>query len=142
MVIQRIQTLFLLLAVGFMAIFCFTPFATLASDAANPESMSPVFVKDAPVFMVLNIVIAVLLFLSIFMFKNLRQQMKVTIASMVLLCASLVSFGLVMYVGMPDAHIIWTGGAVLLVCALICALLAYRGMKKDHKLLTSYDRLR
>lgn len=141
MVIQRIQTLFLLLAVGFMALFCLTPFATLdAVEAA--DSVTPVFVKDAPVYMILNIVIAVLLFLSIFMFKNLKRQMTITLASMVLICASIVSFGFVLYVGMPDAHIIWTGGAVLLVCALVCALLAYRGMKKDKRLLSSYDRLR
>ncbi|MDE6278226.1 MAG: DUF4293 domain-containing protein [Muribaculaceae bacterium] len=141
MVIQRIQTLFLLLAVGFMALFCLTPFATLDVAEAS-DSMTPVFVKDAPVYMILNIVIAVLLFLGIFMFKNLKLQMKITLASMVLICASIVSFGFVLYVGMPDAHIIWTGGAVLLVCALISTLLAYRGMKKDHRLLTSYDRLR
>lgn len=141
MVIQRIQTLFLLLAVVFMAMFCLTPFATL-DCAESAESWAPVFVKDAPVFMVLNLVIAVLLFLGIFMFKNLRQQMKVTLVSIVLICASIVTFGFVLFVGMPGAHIIWTGGVLLLVAALICALFAYRGMKKDHKLLTSYDRLR
>ena len=141
MVIQRIQTLFLLLAVAFMAMFCLTPFATIVC-AESAESWTPVFVKDAPVFMVLNLVIAVLLFLGIFMFKNLRQQMKVTLVSIVLICASIVTFGFVLFVGMPGAHIIWTGGVLLLVAALICALFAYRGMKKDHKLLTSYDRLR
>ncbi len=141
MVIQRIQTLFLLLAVGFMILFCLTPFAS--AEAANAaDSFTPVFVKDAPVYMILNIVIAVLLFLGIFMFKNLKQQMKVTVASMLLICASIVSFGFLLFVGMPDAHVIWTGGVLLLVCALVCALFAYRGMKKDHKLLTSYDRLR
>lgn len=141
MVIQRIQTLFLLMAVIFMAIFCFTPIATL-EVAESADSFSPVFVKDAPVFMVLNILIALLLFIGIFMFKNLRRQMTVTLASMVLICASIVTFGFVLYVGMPGAHIIWTGGVLLLIAALIAALLAYRSMKKDKKLLSSYDRLR
>lgn len=141
MVIQRIQTLFLLLAVVFMAVFCLTPIATL-DVAESAESFSPVFVKDAPVFMVLNIVIAVLLFIGIFLFKNLKRQISVTVASMVLICASIVTFGIILYAGMPDAHIIWTGGVLLLVAALICAFLAYRGMKKDRKLLSSYDRLR
>ena len=110
--------------------------------AESPESFSPVFVKDAPVFMVLNILIAVLLFIGIFLFKNIRRQMTVTLASMVLICASIVTFGFVLYVGMPGAHIVWTGGVLLLVAALIAALFAYRGMKKDKKLLSSYDRLR
>lgn len=141
MVIQRIQTLFLLVAVVFMALFCLTPIATL-DVAESTESFSPVFVKDAPVFMVLNILIAVLLFIGIFLFKNIRRQMTVTLASMLLICASIVTFGFVLYVGMPGAHIVWTGGVLLLVAALIAALFAYRGMKKDKKLLSSYDRLR
>ncbi|MDE6310806.1 MAG: DUF4293 domain-containing protein, partial [Muribaculaceae bacterium] len=33
MVIQRIQTLFLLLAVGFMILFCLTPFASAEAAA-------------------------------------------------------------------------------------------------------------
>lgn len=141
MVIQRIQTLFLLLAVVFMTVFCMTPIATLDA-AGSAESCSPVFVKDAPVFMILNILIAVLLFIGIFLFKDLKRQMTVTLASMVLICASIVTFGFILYAGMPGAHIIWTGGILLLVAALIAALMAYRGMKKDKKLLSSYDRLR
>ena len=141
MVIQRWQNLLLLVALILMCIFCVTPYAqTAAADAAIEPSK--VFVKDAPVFLVLNLVIAAFLLIAIFTFKNLRRQMAVTIISIVLVCASIVTCGFMLYTAMPDAELIWTGGVLLLVAALVCALAAYRFMRKDHNLLRSYDRLR
>ena len=140
MVIQRWQTLFLLIAVALMGIFCCTPWATLAAEGSIEAT--PIFLAHAPVLLVLNIVIAALLFISIFLFKNLRRQMTVTLLSMILICASLVTCGLTLYVAFPGASLIWTGGVLLLLVALVCVVFAYRFMKKDRKLLSSYDRLR
>ncbi|MBJ2188986.1 MAG: DUF4293 domain-containing protein [Muribaculaceae bacterium] len=139
MQIQRIQTLMLLIAAIFIGVFCFTPFATVAAEGAEPTAM---FVKDAPVLLILNIVVAALLLITIFMYHNLRQQMKMTILAIVLICASMVTSGFVIGVGMENATPVLLGGVVLLVLALLFALLAYRGMKRDHKLLRSMDRLR
>lgn len=141
MVIQRIQSLYLLIALVLTAIFCATPFAQIPADF-SPESFSPVGVKDFPVLLVLNLAIAVLLLLSIFMFKNLKAQITATMACIVLLCASIVSCAFVVYAGVPGAAFIWTGGVILLVVAAIFALLALRGIKHDRNLLSSYDRLR
>lgn len=140
MVIQRLQTLFLLIAVVLMCVFCCTPWASHAAEGV--AEASPVFVSEAPVLLILNIVIAVLLFISIFMFKNLKRQMTVTVLSIILICASMVACGILLYTAYPGATFIWTGGVLLLLVALVCVLFAYRFMKKDHKLLTSYDRLR
>ena len=140
MVIQRWQTLLRLIAVALMCVFCCTPWAYRAAEGTL-EAI-PVLVSDAPVLLVINIVIAALLFLSIFMFNNLKRQMTVTILSMVLICASIVTCGLMLYVAYPGASLVWTGGVLLLLAALVCALFAYRFMKKDRKLLSSYDRLR
>lgn len=142
MVIQRLQTLLLLIAVVLMAVFCLTPFATVPAADAAAAGPTSVFVKDAPVFMVLNITIALLLFLAIFMFKNLRRQMTVTLLSIVLVAASIVTGCFVLYVGMPDATPVLFGGIVLLGVVLVLALFAYRCMGRDRKLLSSYDRLR
>lgn len=139
MQIQRIQTLYLLVAAVLVGIFCLTPFAhTLADDG----SVSHVFVQDTPVLLVVNICIAVLLFLNIFMYKNLRRQMTVTLVSMLLLAGSAVACGMVVTVGMPDAGLLWTGGIVLLLVALVMVLFAYRGMSRDRRKLASLDRLR
>lgn len=129
----------LLIAAIFIGVFCFTPFATVAAEGAEPTAM---FVKDAPVLLILNIVVAALLLITIFMYHNLRQQMKMTILAIVLICASMVTSGFVIGVGMENATPVLLGGVVLLVLALLFALLAYRGMKRDHKLLRSMDHLR
>lgn len=141
MVIQRWQSLLLLIAVVLMCIFCATPYARITAAEAAVEP-TDVFVYDAPVFLIVNIVIAAVLFIAIFMYKNLARQMTITLISIVLLCASMVTCGFILYSTMPDAELIWTGGVLLLVVALVCALAAYRCMGKDRKLLRSYDRLR
>lgn len=129
----------LLIAAILIGVFCFTPFATVTAEGAHPTSL---FVKDAPALLIINIVIAVLLVITIFMYRNLKQQMKMTILSIVLICASMVTSGFVMAVGFENATPVLFGGVVILVLALLFALLAYRGMKRDHKLLRSMDRLR
>jgi len=123
-----------------MCVFCATPYAT--RTVVESAEMAPVFVSDAPVYLVLNIAIAVLLFISIFLFKNLRLQMKVTLVSIVLIVASMLTCGIMLYASMPDAALIWTGGVLLLVAALVCAIFGLRFMRRDHNLLRSYDRLR
>lgn len=142
MVIQRWQSLLLLIGVVLMCVFCATPYAIRHAVEGAEAIASPVFVAEAPVFLILNIVIAVLLFIAIFMYKNLKRQMTVTLLSMVLVVCSLVTCGFILYRAMPDAELIWTGGVLLLIAALVCALAAYRFMRKDRNLLRSYDRMR
>ncbi|MDE6136196.1 MAG: DUF4293 domain-containing protein [Muribaculaceae bacterium] len=139
MQIQRIQTLLLLIAVALMCVFCLTPYAqTTAADG----TVTDVFVKDTPVLLIVNACIAVLLFLNIFLYKDLKRQMSLTIVSALLLAGSAVACGFVVTVGLPDARLIWTGGVLLLVVTLILALCAYRCMRSDKRKLSSYDRLR
>ena len=138
MVIQRIQSLMLLIAAVLTAVFCFVPFASVETGSA----VSAVMVKDAPVLLILNIVVGLLMFLIIFMYRDLRRQMRMTLLAMVLLCASIVTCGFIVFVGIPGAELVLLGGVSLLVLALLFALLAYRGMKRAHRLLTSADRLR
>ena len=139
MQIQRLQSLLLLLAVAVMCILCLTPYAQNIAADGTP---TPVFMKDTPVLLVVNICIAVLLLLNIFMYKNLRKQMRVTLLSILLLAGSCVASGFVITIGMPGARLIWTGGVLLLIVALILTISAYRCMRRDHRKLTSYDRLR
>ncbi len=141
MVIQRIQTLLLLIAAILVAVFCMTPIATEAAVGVETVAVKH-FISEAPVLLIVNILIAVLLVITIFMYKNLRQQMKVTLLCIVLIAASIVSSIFVLYNQWPGAEFFWFGGILLLGVSLIFALAAYRGMNKDHKLLRSMDRLR
>lgn len=133
MVIQRIQSLWLLIALGFTALLGFRPIAWVADKA--------VYLKDAPVLVVIDILVAVLLLISIFTFKNLKLQKKITVLSVMLLAVMAVAGGFFLYNNAPTAKLEWLGGIVLLVLAAIFALLAWRGMNRDQKLLKSSDRL-
>ena len=129
----------LALAVIVMAIFCSTPFATVSATAEQVES---VYLKDAPVLMIVSILIGVVLFLSIFMYKDLKRQMTMTLVSMVLRVAAIVTGIFIVYYAMPDAQLVIFGGVTLLVVTFILALGAYTMMNRDRKLLDSYNRLR
>lgn len=129
----------LALAVIVMAIFCSTPFATVSATAEQVES---VYLKDAPVLMIVSILIGVVLFLSIFMYKDLKRQMTMTLVSMVLLVAAIVTGIFIVYYAMPDAQLVIFGGVTLLVVTFVLALGAYSMMNRDRKLLDSYNRLR
>ena len=67
MVIQRWQTLWLLVAVVLVAVFCFVPMALVTSDALNPDSATFLNPIDVPVLLVVNGVAALLLFIAIFL---------------------------------------------------------------------------
>lgn len=141
MVIQRWQTVFLFLGTVLMVLFCLLPFANVTVDA----EIMKLHPSDFPVYLILNVLIAVLLFIAIFLYRNLKRQKTVTLVSMVLIACSAVTGGITLYgPSAPEGavDIIWGGGMVLLIVALLLALAAYRGIKKDQRTLSSYDRLR
>ncbi len=139
MVIQRWQTVFLLVAAIMMGIFCFSPIAYLHIG----ETVKGFHPADAPAYLIVNVLIAVLLILCIFMYRNLRRQMLMTLVVIVLIAASMVTGGFIIYGGMNEGGAVELATAdLLLLGTAIFAVLAYRRMGRDHKLLTSYDRLR
>ena len=140
MVIQRWQSVLLLLAVIVMAIFCCTPLANYTPAAA--EQAASVYAKDAPVLLTVSLLVATLMFISIFLYTNLKRQMTVTILSIGLIVATIVTGFFVIYNAYPGAEFVVFGGLLLLVIALVFALGAYRMMRSDLRKLRSYDRLR
>lgn len=137
MVIQRWQSLLLFIAVVLTAIFCFTPFAILG----EPDNLN-LYPIDAPALLVMCVTSAVLLFICIFLFKNLKLQMRVATICIILLVCTIAVDLIFTFTTFAGADIIWTGGLLLLFVALICTMLARRLMKKDYNLLRSYDRMR
>ncbi|MDE7125214.1 MAG: DUF4293 domain-containing protein [Muribaculaceae bacterium] len=139
MVIQRWQTVFLLIAAIMAGIFSFSTVAVFHVG----ETVNGFQPADAPVYLTVNILIALLLVLCIFMYRNLRRQMLMTLVSIVLVAASMVSGGFIIYGGMNGGGTVELVGAdLLLLGTAIFALLAYRRMGRDRKLLSSYDSLR
>lgn len=141
MVIQRWQTVFLFIATVLVVIFMLVPFA----NVTGAEGITQLKPGHYTGYLILNVVIAVILFLSIFLYRNLRFQKKITLISMVMLAVSVVTGGFCLYgpqVPWTEVEIIWGGGIVLLIIALLLALAAYRRMSADQKLLSDSGRIR
>lgn len=133
MVLQRWQTVLLFLAFVLMTVFCVTP---IASDAAG-TSVFPWF--NIP-FLILNIVVALLLFIDIFLYRNLRLQMRWAVVIMLL---EAVSAGLgFAIVYCTDGLTMSLFGPPFVVAALVLTWFGRRFMDKDRKLLAAADRIR
>ena len=143
MVIQRWQTVWLLVATVLVAVFCCIPMAIVPGEVNDPNSVTFMRPVDVPVFMVVNIVVAFLFFLSILLYKNTTRQKTLTLVSILLIVVVMVTEVLLLY-SWNDAYggIEWLGSIFLLLAALVFALLAYRGINHDERLLKAADRLR
>lgn len=143
MVIQRWQSVLLLLAVVFMGLFCVTPYAIIEVANGVTSSFEP---ASSPVFLILNVAVAILLFVDIFLFTNLKLQMRIAKMNIVLIVASFISLGVMCYTMVSSQTSSYsfelTYSVLYLVAALVSAIFALRFMRRDHKLLSSYDRLR
>ncbi len=141
MVIQRWQSVLLLLATIFMAVSATLPFAEVALDSAKPDVLTEIFPKQHTVYLILNVTIAVLLFVAIFLFKNLRRQRMVSKIAIMLIVVSAVAGVLLSYTnyGVACLH---PSCIVAHAGALFTSVWAYIRIGKDQKLLSSADRLR
>lgn len=133
MVIQRWQSLYLLIASIFMGLFCYLPIALVENSELS--------VYNFPIYLTLNVLIAILLFISIFLYKNLARQKTVVKICMMLNVASIIAGALIMYNIWTDV-ISWKGTLLLVVATLGIMLGAYRHIVADERLLKNYDRIR
>lgn len=144
MVIQRWQTVWLLVAAVLMGVFCFVPMARVATDLPDPNSVTFLYPIDMPVLFTLNALVGVLLLIAIFLYRNMRRQKMLTLVSMLLIVASIVAEAIVLFTwdGENGSKVKWMGSIFLLVGAFAFAWLAWRGISSDEKLLRAADRLR
>ena len=150
--IQRIQSVWLLLAAIFMsALFYVDVYSVLVPSAVDmPAKMvndyaAVVSIKNNFLALGLAGASTLLSLVTIFMFKKRKQQVSLTWLN-ILLCIGLVFW---LYIGLnnfwsnyPDnGGNIWIG-LFLPVITVFLLLLALRGLRKDEKLIKSLDRLR
>lgn len=139
MQIQRIQTLYLLIAAILTGMFCFLPYAAVS---VSEDETAKVLASETPILFILNITITILLVINIFMYKNLKQQIRVALLNILLIIGSVITTLIYIYVGHVEAVPAFDGGAILLVLAESFAIAARRAMIKDKKRLSAADRLR
>ncbi|MDE6504150.1 MAG: DUF4293 domain-containing protein [Muribaculaceae bacterium] len=139
MVIQRWQSVLLLLASVFMGAYSLLPAATLYD---SPDTVT-VFPIDFPGNLIGNIIIALLLFASIFLYRNTRLQRRMLAGAMILMLISAAcGFLAIGPLHGTEPDIVFGFSCCFLPLALIATFMAYRRILADEKLLRSYDRLR
>ncbi len=110
-----------------------------SSTEGNPQIITSLIP-----FSVIILVICILSFSAIFVYKNRTIQLKMTAAVIFL---TLVVIGLTVYfavtiTGKYQVEIVPSLKMFLPVLMLSLGIMAYAGIKKDEKLVKSYDRLR
>ena len=150
--IQRIQSLFLLIAVMLLFVLYWFPIASFQLDGLNfhlfvchfqhPESGAKL-ISMLPLS-ALPALSAILSFVAIFRYKNRTNQMMLSKLVILLLSATLVieaiyfvRIGKMLGVEGEPAF-----SAIIPLVAMLFLFMAHRGIKKDDKLVKSADRIR
>lgn len=134
MVIQRWQSVLLVLAVACMVVYIFMP--SEITQINMPQGQLIVDPKDNVGLWLPAVVAAALYFIDIFLFKNFKAQLWTLFAANG--CALITGFLLVW--ATISATLAWS--LVLPLGALVCGLIARHMIVKDMNKLRSYDRLR
>ncbi|MGD0755732.1 MAG: DUF4293 family protein [Bacteroidales bacterium] len=154
--IQRIQSLYLFLITLLTLTFLKWDFLSFSERTGsvlnvsfyeimrNNVGQAPEMIEKLIPLSVLIIIIAAASLITIFIFKNRKVQLWLSllliILSAVFVIASIhVSFRII---SKFEAKLIPGFKMILPILILIFSILAYRGIKKDDKLVKSYDRLR
>ena len=149
--INRRQTLFLVLALALMVAFFFVPFGynvdTIKSEEMFIEqpltALNQGIALIAPVALALVCIVA-----AIFLYKSLSSQKALIVVAALFVGATV---GIVVYyltAGYSDTNpdiairTVWGGGGLLLVATLIALIAAWKDITHDQKILRSYERLR
>lgn len=150
MVIQRIQSVYLLIAVILMAVFAFFPALTFNFGDREfvygaLEAGRVGFTHVDPLMLTLTILIAVFALIDIFLYKNLSRQMTFCFATIIIALAMIIAIAVVAFViqsrvGINGMMPHWA--IVLPVLAIIFLMLAHKSMSRDKRALRDADRLR
>ena len=141
MVIQRWQSVLLLIGAVAMGLFAFLGTVCIGVT----DGMVCWHSIDCIPLFVLNCLTALVAFIDIFMFNNLKAQKRV---AMIAVFMSLVSLALTVAAVMSldqveeSASVAWRWTVGLPVLAAVFFVWAHSRMRADERLLKSYDRIR
>ncbi len=156
--IQRIQTLFLLIASICFAVACFMPIGTIATNEAyyiiTPWALKENIPNGAivhPTYFIgmLQAMLAVISFVAIFLYKKRPAQSKVCVAAIIINFILLILMlwvypdnilpKLSQIAGAETRYSLWT---LLSIVPLACLYFANKYIIKDEKRIRAADRLR
>ena len=141
--IQRIQTLWLLLAAGASSLMFRLPLWEYrrTEDAAPTSYLAP-----ESLLLLSLITLSVLISIgSVFLFRNRPLQKKLCLGG-TLISAGVLALEVVQVEGLRKALSpvsgLWQFGALMPMLMMVCFILAFIGIRKDEALIKSLDRLR
>ncbi|MBR0340460.1 MAG: DUF4293 domain-containing protein [Alistipes sp.] len=154
--IQRIQTVYLLLATALMSLTLFLPLATIW-QGGNEIIIKAWFVDGTvgfnaplPLYLVILLSLTTILpLITIFLYKKRMVQIRFCVSEIVLLLGSAAFIALYCYRMcdvlaelMQDINFTLGFAALMPIVAIIPVVLAIRGIAKDEALVRSLDRIR
>ena len=156
MVIQRWQSLMLLITVALMACFTFlslgqfqTPdmtlnFTTLGFTVeGTPSAGGPTGYLDHTWFLfIVSLMSVIIPLLNIFLYRNLPMQKRLCLVEILFILSAICIAGWEGYRGIPGYSCSWSSLAIAPFLALILMIMSWTLINKDHKLLKSVDRIR
>lgn len=154
--IQRIQSLYLLLTTILSVLFLNGTFLTFFKESGGSISITlkgfmsqiqgkgeEVILGSLPIYLVIIIILLISL-ITIFSFRNRKVQLW--LAGILIILTSVLIIVSVTYslfiVRKYDAELVTGAKMFIPALVLIFSILAYRSIKKDADLIKSYDRLR
>lgn len=137
--LQRIQSVWLLLAAVFCAITFRFPFYSGDWIKDNFLFVIDLNAKTTIWFTILTVLDAVLAFITIFLFYNRKLQLRLTYLGTFLTAMLLTLYFLEMKNFIGGNITVWV---IFYFAILACYIFAARGILKDQKLIKSLDRLR
>ena len=151
--IQRIQTLYLLIVAILMALTLFLPLAWFASDAGEftlrAFGLEAAAVAQPPSYLGILLVLACLLpLVVIFLYKRRLLQIRLCVAEAVLLVGAVVMEGIYYFLGwrvFSDLAFHTQGFKPAIALPLVCLLFVYlaaRAIFHDELMVRAADRIR
>ncbi len=152
--IQRIQSIYLFLAALFMGGLFLQSADLLKIDTTNPTVLSDMEyfndkvldIYDQNILIAFVVVVIAFSLLALFLFRNRKLQITLSRVSMLVV---LLFFILSIYISYADLasfissiKITPSFGIFLPILAIICLVLAVKGIRKDDNLVKGMDRLR
>lgn len=139
--IQRQQTLWLLLATAAAILTFKYPFAT-GEEIINNTSMKRLVELTAgeKLFtLILTIASVIISFVTIFLFKERKTQMRLCLLGFLIAAGTITVYILEMRKLISSTPAIWS---LFIVAVIISYFMAFRLIRKDEKLVKSLDKLR
>ncbi len=146
--IQRIQTIFILIAGLLVASLYILPFADISVNGElHTFTAFGIFKGENLVFNGLPLLIfigliTILHFVAIFMYKTRIRQIRVLVFTMILLLGLFGMFFYFTYAGFEEAQVAFKVPVAFPVVAFVLDYLAIRAIGKDEALIRSMDRIR